>query len=241
MLQFIASGIFTQMHTLDVMQCMCCVLTHQALSKLLVCCGMQPEQRRGLYPAIPPLVRPQPPSAAVWLGPDHRDIRDVHNRHGQYYPQRDSSPTPSPRSWQATPHALDPPISGGGPHLHGPSQYGSPAHFDPMARAPREASHMSNQLRIQEEAEHRHSPRTTDRPLSRGPSMERAVWQQPLMRGSGPGLGPFVPGGQGPPRPAVGAGPPRFCQTPCSACMHPSNMSRDPPSCQPTVHTGNGM
>lgn len=180
---------------------------------------MQPEQRRGLYPIAPPLARPPPP--VLWgPGPEHRDMRDIPNRQGQFYSQRDSSPTPSPRSWQAPPHALDPTLSVGGPHLHGPPRYGSPAHFDPMAPMPREASHLSSQLRFQEEAERRPSPRALNRPLSRGPSMERAVWQQPLMRGSGPGLGPFVPGGQGPPRPAMGAGPPRLLPPPCCrACL----------------------
>lgn len=178
---------------------------------------LQPEQRRGLYPIAPPLVRPPPP--IIWPGPEHRDIREIPSRQGQFYSQRDNSPTPSPRSWQAPPHAMDPSLSVGGPHLHGPPRYGSPAHFDPVAPTPREASHLSNQLRFQEEAERRPSPRALNRPLSRGPSMERAVWQQPLMRGSGPGLGPFVPGGQGLPRPGTGAGPPRSLSHPfCSTC-----------------------
>ena len=184
-------------------------------------CHMQPEQRRGPYPIAPPLARPPPP--IVWPGPEHRDIRDIPSRAGQFYSQRDNSPTPSPRSWQAPPHALEPGLSVGAPHLHGPLRYGSPAHFDPMAPTPREASHVSNHPRFQEEAERRPSPRALNRPLSRGPSMERAVWQQPLMRGSGPGLGPFVPGGQGLPRPAMAAGPPRLLSHPfCSTCTNQS-------------------
>lgn len=171
---------------------------------------MQPEQRRAPYPTAPPAARPLPPVRAVWPGSEPRGFGDVPKRQAPFYPQREVSPTPSPRSWQATPHALDPtlpPGALGAAHLHGPARYGSPAHFDPMAPAPREAAHITHHLRFQEEAERRPSPRGLNRPLSRGPSLERSAWQQPPMRGYGPGLGPFVPGSQGPQRPSMVAGP----------------------------------
>ena len=186
---------------------MCCASDSHACPH-----GIQPEQRRAPYPTVAPAARPLPPVRAAWPGSEARAFRDAPNRQAPFYPQREASPTPSPRSWQATPHALNPtlaPDALGAAHLHGPARYGSPAHFDPMAPVPREAAHITNQLRFQEEVERRPSPRGLNRPLSRGPSMERSGWQQPPMRGSGPGLGPFVPGGQGAPRPSMTAGAPR--------------------------------
>ena len=181
---------------------------------------LQPEARRAAYPGVkPPGVRPPPSARTVWPAPEPRDFRDAPNRPGQFYPQHEPSPTPSPRSWQGAPHGMDPTHSQGPMSAAHPApRYGSPAHFDPTAPGPRDGGHLANSMRFQEEAERRPSPRS--RPWSRGPSMDRA-WQQPQMRGSGPGSGPasYGPGPQGGPRPLMNTGPPRYTSPFDSYCL----------------------
>ena len=167
---------------------------------------MQPEPRRASYPAIPQGIRPAPPARTVWPGPDPRDFRDAPTRPGQFYPQHEPSSTPSPRSWQGPPHSMDP-ARPQGSMLPGP-RYGSPANYDSIA--PRDAGHLANPMRFQEEAERRPSPRNLNRPLSRGPSVDQG-WQEPQLRGSGPagGLGGYTQGPLGGPGPIMSTGLPR--------------------------------
>ncbi len=175
------------------------------------CVMLQPEPRRAHYPAVPPGMRPPPPARTGWPPPEARDFRDAPGRQGQFYPQHEPSPTPSPRAWQGTPHGMDHAHPAGPLGVPHPApRYGSPAHFDPMAPGPRDTAHLSNPMRFQEEAERRPSPRDLGRPLSRGQSLERG-WQPPPMRGSGPGPSPasYGPAPQGGPRPIMTSGPAR--------------------------------
>ncbi len=172
---------------------------------------LQPEPRRAHYPAVPPGMRPPPPARTGWPPPEARDFRDAPGRQGQFYPQHEPSPTPSPRAWQGPSHGMDHTHPAGPLSVPHPGpRYGSPAHFDPMAPGPRITGHLSNPMRFQEEAEQRPSPRDLGRPLSRGQSLERG-WQPPPIRGSGPGPSPasYGPAPQGSPRPIMTSGPAR--------------------------------
>ena len=184
---------------------------------------LQPELRRAPYQAIPPGMRPPASGRTIWPAQEARDFRDAPSRQGQFYPQHEPSPPPSPRAWQGAPHLMDPTHPAGpvaAPHP-GP-RYGSPAHFDPMAPGARDSGHLGNPMRFQEEAERRPSPRNLGRPLSRGHSLERG-WQPPPLRGSGPGPGA---GSYGPaphssgPHPVLGTGPPRSVQFMQSCHLH---------------------
>ncbi|KAA6419283.1 MAG: hypothetical protein FRX49_10807, partial [Trebouxia sp. A1-2] len=173
--------------------------------------GRMPEPRRAHYPVVPPGMRPPPPARTGWLPSEARDFRDAPGRQGQFYPQHEPSPTPSPRAWQGPAHGMDHAHPAGPLSVPHPApRYGSPAHFDPMAPGPRDTAHLSNPVRFQEEAKRRPSPRDLGRPLSRGQSLERG-WQPPPMRGSGSGPSPasYSPAPQGGPRPIMTSGPAR--------------------------------
>ena len=175
------------------------------------CLMLQPEPRRAHYPAVLPGMRPPPPARTGWPPPEARDFRDAPGRQGQFYPQHEPSPPPSPRAWQGPAHGMDHAHPAGPLGVPHPApRYGSPAHFNPMAPGPRETAHVSNPMRFQEEAERRPSPRDLGRPLSRGQSLERG-WQPPPVRGSGPGPSPasYGPAPQGGPRPIMTSGPAR--------------------------------